>query len=578
MCGVLGSAGITRGLDLSVIAHRGPDGDGLAVIGQEGVVLGHTRLAINDLSDAGRQPMVDHEMGLAVSYNGEIYNYPQLRARLERLGYRFTSTMDGEVILPLYREHGIDFLSELNGIYSIAIADSNSGELWLARDRMGVKPMFWSATEGAIVFGSEPEAVRQHAGLPAKTSPEALAQYLTFLWVPAPNTGYAGVSNLRPSEVLRWTREHGVQLRDAPHALDRPSDLVQPAVAEVDDRVGDLLGAAVGRQLLADVPIGIMASGGVDSSLVWQHASASVTHSFTTVVEDDGEEGLGHDAAAAQSLAARWGTQHVPIPVAPRADPFRPRSGDLLADPSFRLAYEIAARARSLGMKVLLSGQGADEVFGGYRRHQAAYWLEHLPSAFGRYIPSSLERLAARSVRGEYLHRLTKAASERDPFPRAMQLMSYTDAEERAMLLGADVGDVDDDVVYSEHRRVWEQMPDTWGLTKRVMQLDLEVYMPGLNLAVTDRATMAAGVETRVPFLDDELVNYALALHPRVLLSARDRKKPLQRLAAATLPESVWNRPKAGFGVPVTSLPSAGRRQLRMAKFATLCLQDGAPL
>lgn len=575
MCGVIGTAGFECAVDASSLMHRGPDGSNVVQIrGAAPVTLGHTRLAINDLSEAGQQPWQDEELGLTMAYNGEIYNYPDLRKDVAALGYRFKSSMDGEVILPLFAEYGIDFLRRIDGIFAVAIHDHRTGEVWLARDRLGVKPMFWAAVGSGIVFGSEPDAVRDHAGLAQTTDPLALAQYLTFLWVPAPRSGVAGVMSLRPEEVLRWCPE-GHRTSPAPHALTMPAELQHPPAAEVDATVDRLLEAAVQRQLLADVPIGVMASGGVDSTLIWSYARDHVTHSFTTAVQAGGEEGHGADATAAASIADLFGTNHVEIPVANKAEPFRLDSGDLLADPSYRLAHQIAQSARSKGIKVLLSGQGADEVFGGYRRHQAAYWLEHLPRMPGFQVPSAVDRFAQRSVRGEYARRLAAAAGERDPFRKLMSLSAYTSAEERASLLDADTADVSDEIVFEEHRRAWETIPKGWSFTKRVLHIDLVVYMPGLNLAVTDRATMASGVEARVPFLDGDLVDYALSLAPEALLTARARKRPLVSIAKRTLPSLVWDRPKAAFGVPVTSLPSEGsRRQMRMISFAVECLNS----
>lgn len=585
MCGIGGAAGtsldnLMTGDAKDALRHRGPDGAGNLDLQGEGwgVSLSHTRLAINDLSDAGLQPFSHDATPLVMSFNGEIYNYAELRRSCEAFGYRFRSNMDGEVIIPLFEREGVECFKRLNGIFAIAIADQRTGELWLTRDRLGVKPLLYRREATRFFFASEPACLQEMSGQPLSVDETALAQYFTFLYVPHPRTRHREIRSLRPGEVLRWRQGDPLDIKPGPHTIAPPSRLLTPEPSVAQAELERLFGAAVRRQTLSDVPIGLMASGGVDSSLVWAAQPEAIARAFTAVPQGSDIEGFWEDASASRRLAAHYSTPLSDVVIPEETGAFAPRSGDLLADPSYLLANRIAQGARAEGIKVLFSGQGADECFAGYRRHQAYRWLEIARSFRGplsRLLPVS-DAFASGSVQREYGVRLVRAARSPDAFGAYYQLYSYSSAEERARLLDAHTSEVADAVVAEEHRRVWEGLPGPWSDLKKALVLDLLVYMPGINLAVTDRAGMSAGVEIRVPWLDDHVVDFSLSLDPSVMLTARDRKTLPVAMSRETLPRYVWDRPKRAFGVPTSTLPAEGsRRQSRYIAYAAACLDSG---
>lgn len=549
---------------LETLAHRGPDGRGQASASTErgSWLLAHTRLAIVDLSAAGSQPMSDEQGALHLSFNGEIYNHLELRRYCEAKGHRFSSAMDGEVILHLWEMEGPSALERLNGIFALAVADRRSGEVFLARDPLGVKPLFYSqGSQGELWFASEISALRQ-AGAPVGTlDPVALAQFLSFLWVPDPRTPLAGVRAVPPGNVLRW---HGGSSTVFPYApklepVEQPESIShRDATAVLRERFCE----AVQRQLLGDVPIGLMASGGVDSSLIWWAARDNVHRGYTIAWPADGTgEGLSEDAQTVEQLRQRFGTDVRLLQGEASEDRPVPSSGDLFADPAYELTRSIARAARDDGLKVLLSGQGGDELFGGYRRHAVAGPVSRLRfGAFGAAAADVLRRLSSRKVGVEYVARLATACGERDPFRAYMHLCTYSSAADRARALDCTEAEVADHVVWQRHREVFDSQPPRASFLRKVMALDLAVYLPGLGLSYVDRAGMEFGVEIRVPWLDLELVRWTLTL-PDDVLVRRFRGKWLPReLAAAVISPHVAHRPKRGFAAPAAKV-SLGHRE-----------------
>lgn len=555
MCGIAGVASTNQGVvgsaGLAALRHRGPDGEGTQRLGGEGwhVELQHTRLAIVDLSDAGLQPMATPDGRFVMVFNGEIYNFPELRAHCKAAGHTFRSSMDGEVILHLWEDLGSAALDELNGIFAVAVVDTHSGEVVLARDPVGVKPLFYATDGESLWFASELRALAAAGAPMGGDDVVALAQFLTFLWVPDPRTTTTGASALLPGHVLHWQAGRTTTARFAsplvPEPVDRPVGLAEAA---------EQVRAAVDRQLLADVPIGLMASGGVDSGLLWWAGRHGIDRAFTITWQDDGDEGLSDDTVAVRALAAAFGTPVRELPGEDARPPAAPAAGDLLADPAHELTALIAGRARAEGYKVLLSGQGGDELFGGYRRHAAARWIERV--RLGRLGDAAASTLAARTggLRAEYVARLARAAGQRDPFAGYMQLCSYSTAPQRARLLGCTEREVTDEVVWARHRDVFDSLPSGLSFFRKATALDLNVYMPGLGLTYVDRAGMSEGVEVRVPLLDLELVRWALRLPDRALLHRGRGKLLARRLADDVLPKGLGNRPKRPFGAPAKAV------------------------
>lgn len=563
MCGISGRASMGRlpgptDWPQGRLAHRGPDDSDSRLIARDSwaVKLDHERLAINDLSAGGRQPMTSTCSSLSMTFNGEIYNYATLRRACEARGHKFRSQMDGEVILHLWEDHGEASLSLLRGDFALAVVDASTGELVLARDALGVKPLYFSL-DGArgVAFASEIAPLRELRGTRLSRSPRSLATYLTLMYIPAPYTQYEEIQALRPGELLRWAPGASAQVRTGPHAIRFPSDLDSPSSDQAITGVKERLDQACQRQQLSDVPVGIMASGGVDSSLLWLGMRHSISAAFT-VNGGEGAEGLDEDAAAAAYLARQLGTDHTPVPPPHLLPATGPAAGDLIADPAYALTAAVAACARDHGIKVLVSGQGADELFGGYRRHWAARLLG-APVASRQAAARALAAMSSASsgVRAEYSTRLSRALCEHDPFLGYASLFSYSNAEQRARVLDTSTDEVADEHVLAEHRRTWEALPASWDVAKRAMGLDLSVYLPGLGLTYVDRATMLHGVEGRVPWLDRELVEYAMSLStPTLTKLLGPRKRPVVGIAKRSLPREVWDRPKRGFGLAFETL------------------------
>ena len=581
MCGLAGVAGPASPRDLhgalAVLDHRGPDGAGQHLSQEPPFVVAHTRLAINDLSSAGDQPLYNEDRSLGLILNGEIYNSPALRTMCESRGHQFMSQSDAEVVLHLWEDEGEACLERLNGIFAFVIFDMRIGRLTIVRDPLGVKPMFWSTDGESLWFASELRALRRIGAPIGEFDPVALAQFLTFLWVPGPRTPFVGVRSLDPGWLIRYSAAGIEHVRYSALTLDGdPDEGVDPHAAA--NRVVELLFEAVQRQLLSDVPVGLMASGGVDSSLIWWASRDTLSRAFTIDWAPGVEEGFGEDTAAVRTLGGLFGTE-VEYVAPPSGDVLRLLpAGDLFADPAVELTRRISASAADRGLKVLFSGQGGDELFGGYRRHVIGPRAAGLGAPLAAPASRLLSAIGRGGTRVEYSARLLRALSRHDVFDSYMTLCSYSDAEDRAEILGCTTAEVSDEVVWQTHREVFDRTPSTWSLLRRFRALDLAVYLPGLGLAYADRAGMHESVEVRVPFLDLDLVRFAQHL-PDSMLVAGGRAKVLLRAAGLRLlPQSVLRRPKRPFGVPAAQLGTApirssrGFRQARYLGSAALVL------
>jgi asparagine synthase (glutamine-hydrolysing) len=562
MCGIGGLASVDPDATLPravcvTLQHRGPDASGFSRLQGDDwhIEFAHTRLAIVDLSQAGEQPMADESGDLVMIFNGEIYNSPELRNYCESRGHRFASTMDGEVILHLWEMEGAEALKRLNGIFAVALADRRTGDLYLARDPLGVKPLYYSSNAESLWFGSEVRAVVA-AGAPAgNVDVQALGQFLSFLWIPDPRSVYKGIRSLEPGMVLRWRRG----------AVDRwpyctpfwpTEDVLSMDAPTATTEARRRIKGAAQRQLMADVPVGLMASGGVDSGLIWWATHQTRARIYTISWQDNSQstESLEDDCRAVAALEKRFGGAVSYLNGADADRDALPVTGDLFGDAAFHLTRFIARAARRDGLKVLLSGQGGDELFGGYRRHFAARLLERKRVGtalrwLGKGVPTGVGRHGYMTA--EYVSRLKRALAERDPFDGYMQLCTYSSARERAEYLGCTEREMANAAMWQRHREVFESVPPKVSFLRKAMAVDLNVYLPGMGLAFVDRGAMEFSVEVRVPLLDLELVRWALQL-PESLMLRRIRGKWITRsLAETELQPSVANRPKRAFAAPV---------------------------
>jgi asparagine synthase (glutamine-hydrolysing) len=589
MCGIAGYQGaFAPGLlqrMTEAVAHRGPDGQGgiTTGAGRATTGLGHRRLAIIDLTSAGAQPMSSHadagggmHAGLTLIFNGEIYNFRELRAELEAAGHTFRSRTDSEVLLHLYERDGLEMMSRLNGIFAFAIHDARpagrpagvaEGSLVLARDHFGVKPLYFAALESGFVFGSELKALLEEPSLPRTIDPIALHNTLAYLWSPAPRTMLAAVRKLEPGHALVVTdgdvRRHW-SYYDMPYrGVTRSAP--EPVLA---NELARHLRTAVERQLVADVPVGAFLSGGLDSSaivaMMRQVDPEQDITTFTISFRDPFDtEGNPEDLPYARRVAKHLGVRLEEIVMDPTAIDRLPEMVELLdepqADPAPINALMIAERARAMGIPVLLSGAGGDDIFTGYRRHWALNF-ERRWSWLPQAARAGIERLSgaigassgAQSIPAvrRFAKMFAHAGAEADH-----RLVSYfmwsTDAVRRALYtpdFANAVASVETAAPLLESLR---RIPDEHDPLQRMLYLEARHFLADHNLNYTDRAGMAVGVEVRVPLLDVDLVHFATAVPTRFKQQGRVGKAIFKKAMEPYLPHDVIYRGKNGFGVPL---------------------------
>ncbi|MEZ4426715.1 MAG: asparagine synthase (glutamine-hydrolyzing) [Nannocystaceae bacterium] len=567
MCGIAGYQGAREGFEPALldamgaaIAHRGPDDDG--AWWAEGVGLAHRRLSILDTSAAGHQPMASADSRHHIVYNGEIYNFRALRRELAARGHRFRSHSDTEVILALYAEEGLAMLGRLDGIFALALWDAPARRLLLARDGLGVKPLYYSELPGGgLVFASELKALLCCPQLPRTLDKVALHHHLAFLWAPAPRTMLEGVRKLEPGAAL-VVEDGRVRGRLCFYELPSPRVTARRPRAELAAAVREEVAAAVERQLVSDVPVGAFLSGGLDSSAVVAMMARAGVSDLRCYSIGFGEPDL--DGAPADLPFARQVARHVPgvrlceLRVDPTMIDHLERTlyhlDEPQADPAPINTLLIAKAAREDGIKVLLSGTGGDDVFSGYRRHQALA-LERL----FRRIPAPLRHRLARWARGlpprtAWRRRAGKLLANLDLTPgdrllaqflwssEPLRRSLYTDA------LAAELRDVD---TLAPLRATLAALDGVDAPLERALRLELRHFLADHNLNYTDKAAMAEGVEVRVPLLDRALVELAATIPPEEKLRGGVAKAIFKTAMEPVLPRAIITRPKTGFGAPV---------------------------
>jgi asparagine synthase (glutamine-hydrolysing) len=533
----------------SRLVHRGPDSDGLHADGP--VALAARRLSIIDL-EGGTQPIANEDGSVVVVQNGEIYNYRELRRELERAGHRFATASDTEVLVHAYEEHGDGFVDRLRGMFAIAVWDARASRLLLARDRFGIKPLFYRFAGGSLSFASELKAMLEQPELSREIDPRALAAYLAFNSVPAPMTIFAEARKLPPGSTLAW--QDG-EIEERRYARPRPVEAGRARNGPADQLAGELretLRDSVRAHLVADVPVGILLSGGVDSAGLTALAAGESTEPVRTFSIGFEEESFD-ELERARLVAGRYGTDHHELVLRPNAAELLPNLieafdepfGDSSAVPTY-LVSELAAGE----VKVALSGEGGDELFGGYYTYVAdllaprvgplaalaAPLVEALPSSDAKV---SLDYKAKRFVRGARLPPVERHHAWKEIFTASM----------RASLLGA--GDPGWDPVDLLRNRYAE----TEGAEPlaRLQDLDLGVYLVDDLLVKTDRSSMAHSLELRVPFLDQRVAEFALGLATPLKVRGLSKKRLLRRALAPLLPREIVRGPKQGFSIPLAA-------------------------
>lgn len=567
MCGIAGFLGSFEPELLEamnrLIAHRGPDGEGVWHDASTGVGLAQRRLAIIDLSPRGLQPMWDVSRRVAITFNGEIYNYRELRAELEADGFKFGSDTDTEVILNLYLREGPDCISRLNGIFAFALWDTKRRELVVARDAMGVKPLYFAETARGFAFASELKALLPVRDIDRGLDFVALKSYLTYLYSPGARTMFSGVRKLGPGEcmvVRRGETPRRQVFRVSPYDQPLSSMSADEAIAQARY----FLGRAVERQMVADVPVGAFLSGGLDSSSIVnfarQHKGVAPLECFTIGFEQTrrSNEGLVEDLPYAREVATHFGLPLNTIWVAPDMSAHFERMiwhlDEPQADPAALNVFFIAQLAREKGVKVLLSGAGGDDIFSGYRRHQALmgerYW-SWLPRDVRRMMQWASERPSKASPIGRRLSKALQFADESAQRRLAGYFVWLRSDLLNGLLSPAVRGAIAQWDVLEPLLEENRQLPPRTAALNQMLNLDARFFLTDHNLNYSDKMSMATGIEVRVPFLDPDLVSFAARLPVEFKQRGAVGKWVLKEAMKPFLPERVINRPKAGFGVPL---------------------------
>ncbi len=566
MCGICGFWNLDgRKLSLAdlvcmtrTLRHRGPDDegqflwDGVQPDAREGSFgLGHTRLAIIDVSTSGHQPMSDEAGEIWTVFNGEIYNFQEIAEELRSRGHRFHTRTDTEVVLHAYREWGIDCVKRFNGMFAIALWDRGARKLYLIRDRLGVKPIYYYRKNGAFAFSSELKAILAFPYFEKELDSDALLQYLVFQYVPYPKAIFRNTWKLAPGHVLTVSQDGSVEDRaywELGSAMARADTLRYKSEQELLDELEELLARSVRYRMISDVPLGAFLSGGIDSSLIvalMQKFSAAPVRTFSIGFEDPEFD----EAPYAKAVARHLGTQHQELYVGPRqVRELLPRTAEYydepFADTSTIPTMLLSELARS-EVTVSLSGDGGDELFGGYTRYKtmaraetflrvpyalraAGTLLGRIPSAFLRNHSFWLQ--PRRDLEGYYL-----------------DLMSTWPRETLAQLMGISGVDLSNSVFHRTFREAGGR-----SAPQQASLVDIKTYLVDCILTKLDRASMAVSLEARDPLLDYELVEFAVALPSRWKLQNGTQKYLLKKLLAKYVPPPLFHRPKHGFNMPLS--------------------------
>jgi asparagine synthase (glutamine-hydrolysing) len=536
-----------------VIAHRGPDGEGLHVKGPIG--LGHRRLSIIDLN-TGSQPMCNEDGTVWIVFNGEIYNYISLRAELKALGHIFKSATDTEVIVHLYEELGEECVSRLQGMFAFAIWDENKQKLLLARDRVGIKPLYYTDTGTALLFASEVKSLLIDTSVARKISARGIDRFLTYYYLPGNETLFENIYKLDPGNYL--TVSNG-QIRKCQY-WDLRFDIT-PSWTRFDEGVEALQGLlqrSVKDHMISDVPVGVLLSGGVDSTGVLRYAveqSDQPIHTFTVGFEG---EAFPDERPYAQLAAQHYGTIHQEITIsAVDFCDFLPKyiwhmEEPVCEPPAFAL-YLVSRLARESSVKVLLSGEGGDEAFGGYSKYRNLLALEGLKSAFGSARSSLRFGIDALAYLG--WKRIAKYSNITD-LPLSQYYFSFTATpdtpfnRQKHTLYKKDFVDFLGPRASDEPtRRLFEQL-DGHPLLHQMLYVDTKSWLPDDLLIKADKMTMATSVELRVPLLDSQVLEFAASLPPYFKVRGWSTKRILKAALEDSVPRAILKRKKTGFPVP----------------------------
>ena len=554
-------------------AHRGPDDTGSYTDPERRARLWFRRLAIIDLSDAANQPLSNEDRTVWAVCNGEIYNFRALREDLERRGHTFRSHGDVETLVHLWEEYGRNLLQHLNGMFALCIWDQRTGEAFLAVDHAGVKPLYVTIGSAGLAFASEAKVLLDLPSVSRAVDPVALRQYLTFLWVPGSRTMWRDVRKLAPATWISW---HDGAIEEGTWWDWDQSEKEAREPDEWPAAVRATLRESVERQLVSDVPVGVLLSGGLDSSAIAGAMRAAQPHGrirgYTASVVGHSHDGFSDDLPFARRVAWHLGVDLVEQRISPQIAELLPQlvwhSDEPLADPAIAASYLLSRCARDHGTVVLLSGQGADELYHGYRSHHAVRLARQLSG-----VPAPLMRAATAMAQavvggtGTSAEALPRRALKMLRFlgagahDRVLQLADWGSAALRGELLASGSAEPTAWDIYGEYLGLFDQARATTD-EERWSYVLFKTFLPALNLAYSDRTSMAASVEMRVPFLDRALIEQAGRIPSSLKMREGRQKWVLSEAAMPWLPAIIANRPKTGFGAPLRAWLSRDLRPL----------------
>lgn len=576
MCGLAGFIGFQNNLQLAEGAnrcqkHRGPDNQ--STWNDAYIALAHQRLSIIDLSDSANQPF--HKDELVIVFNGEIYNYKELQAKLiAEKNVSFITSGDTEVILEMYRHYGEACLNEFTGMFAFAIYNKINAALFIARDHFGIKPLFYTQIGDAFAFSSELKTLVGIPGFNKTINKKSLVSCLNYLWVSGNETMFDNCYKLPPAHYLKLAPNQNARMERYWHLNDKATLSTNDA-ASIPEAVGHTIESAVSRHMIADVPVSSFLSGGLDSSLIAVLAKRInknlSTYTISTSAKDKQVEKMPDDEKYAQIVADTYGLDHHVIEISPeivRDLPLMVRTLDEpIGDPAALNTYLICNAARAQGAKVLLSGMGADEIFFGYRRQMAtllAMKYNRIPK-FLRSVISGTIGLMPVKVMGKGI-KLTRWAKRFVSFANLpvdetyMRSYSYYDSAELKNLLKGDF-DQAIDALNAEHKTIFNAQ-FKGDAVNQMCNTDIHLFMLGLNLTYTDRASMAASVEVRVPFIDRHVITKAMEIPGQEKYQQGISKYMLKKAAEAYLPNEIIYRKKASFGAPIRSWISGELKEM----------------
>jgi asparagine synthase (glutamine-hydrolysing) len=533
--------------------HRGPDSEGYLL--DHGIGLGMRRLAIIDLL-TGEQPAFNEDHSVAVVLNGEIYNYRELRSRLETRGHTFRSESDTEVLPHLYEEYGREMVQHLNGMFAFALWDERRKRLFIARDRFGEKPLYWGVFGRTLLFASEPKVLLAHPAVRPDLNLNALRQYLSFDYVPAPLSIYQGVSKLPAAHSL--TLEDGEVKVERYWRLSYKTRQPVPPVNEAAEQLRELLADAVKMRLVSDVPLGVLLSGGIDSSLVTAlavRASSETVKTFSISFAESSFDESQYARAVAKFLGTDHHEERFSASLAANlVGEIGAWMDEPISDPSLVPTYLLSRFTRK-HVTVALGGDGGDEIFAGYPMYFGHYMARAyltMPRFLRRGLVEPMVNLLpvkTKNLSFDYRARRFITASHYDEVARHHVLFGSFTPHDQEELLTEDIKQQSDGDIYADARRMFAEC-DSNNLTECMQNLDAQLYLAEDILTKVDRASMAVSLEVRAPYLDPRVAEFAASLPPSYKLHGYTSKYILKKAAKGLVPSFVWRRGKKGFGVP----------------------------